>query len=58
MPPPGVARVNCWLAQFSDKPCDGQLRKCHLIPHQLLCRELKIRKGEPTACERRTQRWV
>jgi hypothetical protein len=30
----------CWLAQFSDKPCDGRLRKCHLIPRRLILREV------------------
>jgi hypothetical protein len=26
----------CWLAQFSDTPCDGALVRCHLIPRQRL----------------------
>jgi hypothetical protein len=29
----------CWLADFSDKPCNGRLVKVHLIPRQLLKRE-------------------
>jgi hypothetical protein len=31
--------MNCWLKQFADTPCDGQLVRCHLIPRQLLTRE-------------------
>lgn len=33
-------RRTCWLAQFSEIPCDGQLRKCHLIPKQTIRREI------------------
>lgn len=29
----------CFLAEFSDKPCDGRLVKAHLLPRQLLKRE-------------------
>lgn len=29
----------CYLAPFSDRPCDGQLVRCHLLPKQLLKRE-------------------
>jgi hypothetical protein len=32
-----VAR--CFLAAFSDRPCDGRLIRAHLIPRQLLRRE-------------------
>lgn len=35
-----MARRVCWLAQFSDKPCDGKLRKCHLIKQQTIVREI------------------
>lgn len=31
--------MTCFLAQFSDRPCDGQLVRVHLIPRQLLKRE-------------------
>jgi hypothetical protein len=37
-----VARKRCWLAQFTDAPCDGKLRKCHLIPKQLIRREVGL----------------
>lgn len=30
----------CFLAQFSDRPCEGRLVRVHLIPQQLLKREL------------------
>jgi hypothetical protein len=33
--------MNCWLAQFSDKPCDGRLVRCHLLPQQLINRTVK-----------------
>lgn len=26
----------CWLARYSQKPCDGRLVRCHLIPRQQL----------------------
>lgn len=29
----------CFLAAFSDKPCEGRLIRAHLIPRQLLKRE-------------------
>lgn len=35
----GKDRAVCFLAQFSDRPCDGQHRKAHLLPKQLLKRE-------------------
>jgi len=38
--------MNCWLAQFSDTPCDGQLVKVHLLPRQLLKREAPDRAQE------------
>jgi hypothetical protein len=32
----------CWLAQFSDKPCEGRVIKAHLIPRRKL-REVWVR---------------
>jgi hypothetical protein len=32
--------MKCWLAQFSDRPCMGALVKVHLIPRQLIKREV------------------
>ena len=63
MPTPGRSRMSytpgCWFAQnvIGCGPCDGQVRKCHLIPHQLLCRELRLRKGHPTAWDDRVWVW-
>jgi hypothetical protein len=34
--------VTCFLAQFSDKPCEGRLIRAHLIPKQVIRRELRI----------------
>lgn len=31
---------SCWLAQFTPTPCSGHLVRVHLIPRQLLKREL------------------
>jgi hypothetical protein len=39
-------RPDCWLAQFSTKPCEGRLIRAHLIPRQLLKRE-----GHPEAID-------
>lgn len=33
----------CWLARFSDVPCDGRLVRAHLVPQQLLKRELRTK---------------
>lgn len=30
----------CWFAAFSEKPCDGPMDKCHLIPRQRLRKEI------------------
>lgn len=32
-------KARCFLARFSDRPCDGRLIKAHLLPRQLLKRE-------------------
>jgi hypothetical protein len=39
-----VAPGACFLAQFSDKPCEGRLIRAHLIPRQVIRRELGGRK--------------
>lgn len=31
----------CWLAQFTDTPCDGRLCRVHLIPKALMRREFR-----------------
>lgn len=31
-------RPRCFLAQFSDRPCDGVLRRVHLIPKSTIAR--------------------
>jgi hypothetical protein len=33
-----VSQVGCWLARFSEQPCEGELRKVHLISKQVLRR--------------------
>jgi len=40
--------MTCWLAQFSDVPCDGRLVKAHLIPAQRIRRELTVDRSIPT----------
>lgn len=30
----------CWLASFSEEPCDGRLIRAHLIPRQRIVREV------------------
>ena len=30
----------CWLARYSDRPCDGRLDRAHFIPKQTLKREV------------------
>jgi hypothetical protein len=37
----------CWLKQFTDTPCDGRMDRAHLIPRQLMRRELKGRPDLP-----------
>ncbi len=38
----------CFLAQFSDRPCDGRLVRVHLLPRQLIARALQTRlRGDP-----------
>jgi hypothetical protein len=34
--------VTCWLAQFSEVPCDGHLVRAHLISKQRIRRELSM----------------
>ena len=37
-------RTGCWLAQFSDTPCDGQLIRAHLLPKQKIRQEINARR--------------
>jgi hypothetical protein len=37
----------CWLKQFTDTPCDGRMDRAHLLPRQLMRRELKGRPDLP-----------
>jgi hypothetical protein len=39
-------RPRCFLARFSEEPCDGLLVRCHLLPRSLLRRELAVDKME------------
>lgn len=45
---------SCWLAQFTGRPCDGKLRKCHLIPKQVVKREV----GRNFMWDERTWVWA
>ncbi|CAB4197869.1 hypothetical protein UFOVP1313_36 [uncultured Caudovirales phage] len=36
--------MKCWLSDFSAKPCDGVLVRVHLIPRQLIKREVRSRQ--------------
>lgn len=49
---------HCWLAQFSDLPCDGRLRKAHLIPRRLILRELPAEVSAAAVWDPRTWVWA
>lgn len=34
-----MSEPTCWFAQFTDAPCEGALRRCHLFPQQRLRQE-------------------
>lgn len=42
MPDHGASEATrvCWLAQFSDEPCDGPIDRAHLVPKQRIRRQL------------------
>jgi len=48
-----MPRNRCWLAQFTPVPCNGKLRKCHLIPRQVIRREV----GDIDVYDERTWVW-
>lgn len=50
--------VTCFLAPFSDRPCDGPLRRVHLIPCQLLRRELGSPRWRTAALDGRSWVWA
>lgn len=50
--------MTCWLAQFSDRPCDGQLRKVHLIPRRLILRELPAEVSAGAVWDPRVWVWA
>lgn len=35
-----VSEPACWLAAFSREPCDGRLEQAHLVPKQIIRREV------------------
>jgi hypothetical protein len=37
--------TRCWLAGFSDRPCDGRLVRAHLISQQVLRRDVWSRRS-------------
>jgi len=49
---------HCWLAQFSDRPCDGRLRKVHLIPRRLILRELPAETSAGAVWDTRCWVWA
>jgi hypothetical protein len=50
---PSSAR-SCWLAGLSDEPCDGRLVRVHLIPQQVIKREVR----RSAALDPRTWVWA
>lgn len=38
--------ATCWLAQFTDTPCDGRLEKAHIIRQQTIRREVWNKRPE------------
>jgi hypothetical protein len=47
----------CWLARFSDTPCSGRLRMCHLIPKSVLLRELPAERSAGAVWDSRVWVW-
>jgi hypothetical protein len=51
-------RKACWFASLPGAgPCDGRLRQCHLVPRQLLKRELGPALGKRAAADPRSWVW-
>jgi hypothetical protein len=51
-------REACWFASLPGAgPCDGRLRQCHLVPRQLLRRELGPAQGKRAAADPRSWVW-
>ena len=49
----------CWLAKFRpDVPCDGKLVKAHLIPRQLMRREVRDDRLADALWDRRGWVWA
>lgn len=44
--------MECWLAAFSDVPCDGPTDRAHLLKKEVLKRELKIAATDEVALQR------
>ena len=42
----GSGSKRCWLASFSDKPCDGRMDPVHLIPQMVMKRRYGITDEE------------
>lgn len=36
-----MTHCDCWLAAFSDVPCDGRMEKAHLVRQQTIKREIR-----------------
>jgi len=50
---------DCWLAAFSEEPCDGRMQKAHLVRQQVIYRELrtKLTNGGTTVNGARETAW-
>jgi hypothetical protein len=48
-PDPKIHVDKCWLAQFTDTPCDGALVRAHLIKRQVLVKEIPLRANDAIA---------
>jgi hypothetical protein len=47
----------CWLARFADTPCEGRLVRAHLLPRQLLLRELPAERSAAAISDPRSWVW-
>lgn len=48
----------CFLRRFTPLPCDGRLVKAHLIPRQLLLREIAVERSAGAVWDDRVWVWA
>jgi hypothetical protein len=53
-----TSHPTCFLARFSDRPCDGRLVKAHLIPRNLLFRSLDPITARKVIADPRSWVWA